>query len=91
MKNRPVALPGSVPDVPLDDTRDVVRLLADTINHVRRGEIDPRVANSVGYLAGILIKALERGEIEARLEALEAAIREPASNPEYSFDENLEE
>src|SRR5208337_2704967 len=28
----------------------VVELLAETINQVRRGEIDPKVANAVGFL-----------------------------------------
>jgi len=86
LKNRPVALPRSVPDAPLADTRDVVRLVADTINQVRRGQIDPKVANSVGYLAGILFKAWDRGEFEARLKALESAVKPRGSKPEYSFE-----
>ncbi len=91
LKNRPLALPSSVPDVPLDNMRDVVRLLADTVNRVRRGELDPKVANSVGYLAGILMKGLERSDIEARLETLEAAVKPRGSRPEYSFEKSPEE
>ncbi len=35
----------------------------------RRGEIDPRVANAVGYLSGTLLKALQQGDI-AKADAL---------------------
>ena len=31
-------------------------LLATTINDVRRGRLDPRIANAVGYLAGVLLR-----------------------------------
>jgi hypothetical protein len=33
---------------------------------VRRGEVDPKVANAVGYLGGLLMKALHEAEIEKR-------------------------
>jgi hypothetical protein len=29
---------------------DAIALISETINQVRRGQIDPRVANSVGFL-----------------------------------------
>lgn len=86
-RNRAVALPSNIPDAPLADTRDVARLVADTINQVRRGEIDPKVANAVGYLAGILVKTLECSDLEARLEVLEAA---RAVKSEYGLDESME-
>src|SRR5215472_15948448 len=38
------------PDHPLEDTRDVSKLLAQSINQLRRGLLDPKVANAVGYL-----------------------------------------
>lgn len=55
-------------------TTDVVNLLADTIDDVRVGRLDPRVANSVGYLANIIIRALETEALEERLAALEEAV-----------------
>lgn len=76
-RNRMKTLATDAPDVTVGTCEDVVRLLAKTINQVRRGEIDPRVANAVGYLANVLIRALEQGEIEARLAALEAALAAP--------------
>ena len=62
--------------VEISDSRSVVKLLATTINEVRQGEIDLRVANCIGYLAGHLIKALEVSEIESRMETIERVILE---------------
>ena len=66
------ALDAAAPDVKVEDCGDVVALVSETINQVRKGMIDPRVANSVGYLANVLIKAFERDELETRIEKLEA-------------------
>ena len=52
-------------------------LLAATINQVRRGDLDPKVANTVGYLAGMLLKALDAGALEDRLLALERVVLPP--------------
>ena len=49
-------------------------MLGETINQVRRGELDPRVANAVGYLAAHLLKTLERTELEERITDLEAIV-----------------
>ncbi len=69
-----VVLPQGTPDNPLCNTHEVVTLLAESINHLRRGQLDPRVANAVGYLSGILLKALEQGRTEDRLNHLEAVL-----------------
>jgi hypothetical protein len=50
---------------------DVSALLEETINRVRKGPFDLRAANSIGFLAGILLKGLERGRVEERLDDLE--------------------
>lgn len=55
-------------------TIDIVSLLADTIDEVKAGKIDPRVANAVGYLSGVMLKALEFDAFEERLAALEEAV-----------------
>ncbi len=62
--------------VEIKDAKSVVNLLAITVNEVRQGEIDLRVANCIGYLAGHLIKALEVSEIESRMETIERVILE---------------
>lgn len=53
---------------------DVVSLLEDTINRVRSGEMDLKVANCIGYLSGHITKALEIAELEKRLDAVERAV-----------------
>lgn len=68
-------------DIRVESCQDVVKLLSDTINQVRKGDLDPRIANAIGYLANILIRAAEQGDHEKRLEDLEAAVlkdRQPA-------------
>ena len=67
-------LPPDALDNPLRNTQDVSTLLAESINQVRRGQLDPRVANSVGHLANILLGALQQGPLEERLARLEAAL-----------------
>jgi hypothetical protein len=52
-------LGADAPDVAVADVGGVVTLLAETISQVRRGELDPRIGNALGYLSGILLRALE--------------------------------
>lgn len=61
-------------DIQIKNTSDVVSLLNETINQVRTGEIEVKIANAVGYLSGICLKALEQGDMEKRLEALEEKV-----------------
>ncbi len=58
-------LPSDTPDHPLGNVSDVSALLADSINRIRRGQLDPRVANAMGYLTGVLLRALEQGPVES--------------------------
>ena len=74
-QNRMKTLAADAPDMEIADCRDVVRLISATINQVRKGTLDPRVANAIGYLANVLIKAVEQGELENRLSELEAVIK----------------
>jgi hypothetical protein len=53
---------------------DVVALVETTVNDVRSGRVDVRVANAVGYLANVAIKAIEQSDLEARLATLEAVL-----------------
>jgi hypothetical protein len=69
---RAAVLPAATPDVPLDSVKDVTAFLGASINQVRRGELDVKVGNCVGYLASVLLKSLEEGELEERIAALEA-------------------
>lgn len=69
------ALPPDTPDVQLVSVAHVVAFLGGTINQVRRGQIDPKVANATGYLTATLLRALEQGDIEKRLAELEAVVK----------------
>jgi hypothetical protein len=39
-------------------------MLEETINNLRQGKTDLRVSNAIGFLSGILLKALEKGPLE---------------------------
>lgn len=54
--------------------QEVSVLLEDTINGVRSGEIPPNIANTIGYLSGHIIKALETEDIKDKILELEAVI-----------------
>jgi hypothetical protein len=86
-RTRKVTLPSDVAIKPLRTASDVAALLGETINQVRRGEIDLRVSNAIGYLSGILLSAIDKGSFEARLAALEAATTYSSPSNSMPFDE----
>ena len=63
-------------DLSLRSITDVIGLLETTTNEIRRGDLDRGIGNTIGYLAGILIKALETGDVEERLGNLEKLINQ---------------
>jgi hypothetical protein len=67
-------LPADTPDHSLSNTTDVSAFLCDSINRLRRGQLDPRVANAMGYLTSVLLRSLEQGPIEERLAKIEATL-----------------
>jgi len=93
--HRAAVLPPEMPD-PLAKSADVSSFFADTIDQVRRGQLDPRVANTVGYLASVLLRSLEQGAMEQRVLDLEAALglirisptTEPEAQPREDDDGN---
>ncbi len=64
----------------LKDHGDVRRYLANVINRVEKGELNPNTAGKLGYLAGILLKALEGSELAERVAKLEQKIQELTSD-----------
>ena len=60
---------------------DVTKLLGDTINDLRSGTIDSRLANTIGYLATGMLKALQQGDLEGRLRAMEAVLSSNKTSP----------
>ena len=90
-RTRGVVLPAHVPVKSLRTAADVGDLLGETINQVRRGEIDLRVSNAIGYLSGILLSAIEKGSLEERLAALEGALASrDHSNNNFSEHESFD-
>jgi len=69
---RAATLPDS--DVAVRSLADVVALVEATLNDVRAGRLDVKVANAVGYLANVAIRAIQQSELEAHLTALEAVL-----------------
>jgi len=66
----------NLPAMELKNPHQVVDLLAETINGVRAGEIPPNIANTVGYLAGHMLKAIETANLDLRLEMVESVLIE---------------
>ncbi|MBU1044621.1 MAG: hypothetical protein KJ915_09540 [Candidatus Omnitrophica bacterium] len=56
--------------------KDILKLLNSTINEVRTGELDVKIANCIGYLSSHFLKAHEYTELEKRLEAVEDIVLE---------------
>jgi len=87
-RSRRLLLPADLPVKRLQTATEVVELLGETINQVRRGEIDLRVSNAIGYLSGILLSAIEKSSYEERLAALEAAVANSSCPNNELFDED---
>jgi len=75
-KNKTSMRPVNLPQIIINDTRDIPPLLVDTIQHLRSGEIDVRLGTAVGYLSNILLKSYEVADIEGRMERIEKFIDE---------------
>jgi hypothetical protein len=67
-------LPPDTEATRLQSPTDVCGLLAETINQVRCGLMDSRIATTVGYLAGTLLRGLEHGQLDDRLTKIEAKL-----------------
>lgn len=52
--------------------KDVVELIVKLIGEVRRDEISTKKASTIGFLLNTLLKALELGEIDDKLEAVKS-------------------
>jgi hypothetical protein len=68
---RTAVLPLNTPDHPLGNSSDICSLLAETTNQLRRGQLDPKVATAIGYLASVQLRGFEQGALERRMKAIE--------------------
>ncbi len=69
-----------LPPMEINEPDDVVNLLADTIERVRNGEMDVKIANCLGFLSSHLIKALELSNLKNKVEAIEKVFYERKIN-----------
>jgi hypothetical protein len=83
-------VPACEGDLAIGGVADVCTLLARTINDVRTGRLDPKLANCVGYLSGILVRAFEVGELEERLAMLERSVRPRLTRDGHEEDAELD-
>jgi len=60
--------------ITIEKSKDVVRLITRTMNELRQGQVDIRIANALFYGANVLLKAFEITEITERLESVEKVI-----------------
>src|SRR3954466_8578897 len=65
------------PEVRLQTARDVLALLAEQVNAVQAApDADPlEKARVIGFLAGFALRAIEAGDQQARLEAVERVLK----------------
>jgi hypothetical protein len=74
----------------LDNAADADALLGRIINLVLRGQLDPKIANAIGYLLGLKMKAADLGKLERRLTALEATLKDKEPGTPIDPDDDLE-
>jgi hypothetical protein len=67
---RPATLGEGAPEAPFGTVADILALLGQTVNQVRRGELDPKVGNCVGYLASVGLRAVDEGALAREVEEL---------------------
>jgi hypothetical protein len=75
-RSRPAAVLAAAPDLPLQTICDVQALLGQTINETRQGKLDPNVANAIGYLCSVFLKAVEAGALPEEDAALQRQLEE---------------
>ena len=64
----------------LTKIKHVVKLLEETINLVLQKKLEPKTANTVGYLSNQIVRAIEISELETRVKDLEVFIEENVKN-----------
>lgn len=62
-------------EISISNTQDVLKLIEQTINDLRRNKTSTKLATAIGYLSGIALKTIEQGDLAKRLEVLEYAYK----------------
>lgn len=58
----------------VQNSSDIKRLINNTVNELRAGDIDSKTANAIGYLANILLKVYETEKLQQRIKEMEEKI-----------------
>lgn len=72
--NRSLTISEPLKSIEINNAKDITQLLAETINQVRDGSLDCRIANTIGFLAGITLKSFEVSNLEERINKIESTI-----------------
>ena len=60
----------------IEKPEDIKKLISETINEVRAGNMDVKIANCIGFLSNHFLKATEVCDISYRIETIERIILE---------------
>lgn len=66
----------ALPEMAISSPADVVSAATQTINEVRSGKLPPKVASTLGYLLGVVLKAYEVANLDQRVEMIESVLIE---------------
>lgn len=66
----------ALPEMVISNPSDVVGAAVQTVNEVRTGQLPPKVASTIGYLLGIVLKAYEVANLDQRVELIESVLVE---------------
>lgn len=66
----------ALPAMVINNPTDVVGAAVQTVNEVRTGQLPPKVASTIGYLLGIVLKAYEVSNLDQRVEMIESILIE---------------
>ncbi len=64
----------NLPPITVEKSKDVVQLITSTMNELRQGKVDIKIANALFYGSNVLLKAFEITEITERLESVERVL-----------------
>lgn len=65
-----------LPEMVINNPTDVVAAATQTINELRSGQLPPKLASTLGYLLGIVLKAYEIANLDQRVEMIESVLIE---------------
>lgn len=71
---RKIGSTGGADPVEIETAADVLPVLSEEINELRKLERSVKRARAIGYLCGQVVRAFEVSELQTRVEALEAVL-----------------